>query len=154
MGPDGGGECVQSVGRAGRELGGLMVAREVRGWLVTWVSGYRDIACSWQVSFRLKIWMLHSICSLAFNIWQLLSQAPGSPVALLSGKPACSPPPLRTCQLAFPGAEGVDLWWDGGYSERWSGPTQSDLWMLSGNLWQVSSPLTLHKLSCLGGRGV
>lgn len=128
------------------------------GWLHGWV-GYRDTACIWQGSFRLKIWMLHSICSLAFDIWQLLSQLPGSPDVLFSCKPASSPPPLPTCQLAFPGAAGVDLWWDGGYSEQWSGPnrlepTQSDLWKLSGNLWQVPSPLTLHRLSCLGGRRV
>lgn len=27
---------------------------------------------------------------------------------------------------------------------------QRDLWMLSGNLWQVHCPLTLHSFSCLG----
>lgn len=52
-------------------------------------------------------------------------------------------------------AEGVDPGQDSSYSEQWSGPNllepgQSDLWRLSGNLWQVLSPLTLHRLSCLG----
>ena len=70
-------------------------------------------------------------------------------------RPAFSPVDPPTRQLAHSGVAGADPGWDGGYSEQWSRPkllepAQSDLWMLSRNLWQESSPLTLHRLSCLG----
>lgn len=53
--------------------------------------------------------MFCSIVSLAFDIWQLLSQMPSSPVASFRCKPASSLPQLPTHQLASSGAEGVDL---------------------------------------------
>lgn len=52
--------------------------------------GYSDEVWAWEGNFRLKIWMLHCIYSLAFDIWQWLTQTPGSPVVSFGYKPASS----------------------------------------------------------------
>ena len=75
-------------GMAGRD--GL--ARWAGGQATCWEGlEYIDWDRAQEGSLRLKIWTLHSIISLAFDIWQLLGHMPGSPAASFNCRPASSP---------------------------------------------------------------